>query len=263
MIRLLRQKAIDKVKLANERKLGEKEIAVFNRLEARGDPDRELHNEKIYEPYLSKFVKRGTNMEKYREPEMIKPNYVTPEQVRKMIDAKYKRGNFNIKSEDELKKLYEVAENVFNNMEDPKNSLNTVSGNYDRIFTDKLYEISSKVGPQQLQNIVANNIKIENENNLNVPSTSSSLAAFPSIGFKEEEKMPGEYEDESRGESETETETATASESDILPEDPNRTVQDNKSSSNRSIARLCTRIKNRRQPTTYSNGQSNGEIRDK
>jgi hypothetical protein len=104
MIRLLRQKAIDKEKLAEERKLGEKEIAVFNRLEARGDPDRELYNQKIYEPYLSKFVKRGANMEKYRIPEMIKPNYVTPADVKKMIYAKYKRGNFNIKSEEDLNK---------------------------------------------------------------------------------------------------------------------------------------------------------------
>jgi hypothetical protein len=42
--------------------------------------------------------------------------------VRQMINDKYKRGNFNIKSKDELKKLYEVAENVFNNMEDPQDS---------------------------------------------------------------------------------------------------------------------------------------------
>jgi hypothetical protein len=46
MIRLLRQKEIDKEKLAEECKLGEKEIAVFNRLEARGDPDRERYNQK-------------------------------------------------------------------------------------------------------------------------------------------------------------------------------------------------------------------------
>jgi hypothetical protein len=66
MIRLLRQKKIDKDELAESRKLGEKEIAVFNRLEERGDPDRERYNQKIYEPYLSQFVKRGANMSKYK-----------------------------------------------------------------------------------------------------------------------------------------------------------------------------------------------------
>jgi hypothetical protein len=106
---------------------------------------------------------------------MIKPNYVTPEQVKKMIDYKYRRGSFNIKSEDEIKKLYEVTENVFNHMEDPKNSLKTVSARtYDRNLTDKLYDISNNVGPQQLQNIIDENIKIENENSFGVPSSSSS-----------------------------------------------------------------------------------------
>jgi hypothetical protein len=47
MIKLLKQKAADKEKLAEERKLGDREIEIFNRLEARGDPDRELHNKKI------------------------------------------------------------------------------------------------------------------------------------------------------------------------------------------------------------------------
>jgi hypothetical protein len=90
-----------------------------------------------------------------------------------MIDAKYRRGSFNIKSNEELKRLYEVAENVFNNMEDPQNSLKTVSAkDYDRVLPNKLYEISSNVGPQQLQNIINDNIKIENENNLGVPSSS-------------------------------------------------------------------------------------------
>jgi hypothetical protein len=64
MIRLLRQKAIDKEKLVNERILGEREIEIFNRLEARCDPDKEKYNEQIYEPYLSKFVTRGANMNK-------------------------------------------------------------------------------------------------------------------------------------------------------------------------------------------------------
>jgi hypothetical protein len=60
------------------------------------------------------------NKDMYRLLEMIKPNYVTPAQVKKMIDDKYKRGSFNIKSEEDIKKLYEVTENVFNHMEDPK-----------------------------------------------------------------------------------------------------------------------------------------------
>jgi hypothetical protein len=166
-------------------------------------------------------------MQKYSVPEMIKPNYVTPEQVKKMIDAKYKRGDFNIKSEEDIKKLYEVAENVFNNMEDPKNSMNTVSGNYDCVLTNKLYEISSNVGLQQLQSIVADNIKTENENNLNVPSSSSS--SFSDLdSFKQESKFPGEsFGDES--EDETDTATEGASESEILSEDPNLLIQNNNS----------------------------------
>jgi hypothetical protein len=123
MIRLLKQKAIYKKTLVDERKLGEKEIEIFNSLEARGDLNKELYNEQIYELYLSKFVKRGANMNKYILPEMIKPNYVNMADVREMIDKKYKQGNFNIKSKEELKKLYEVAENVFNNMEDLQNAL--------------------------------------------------------------------------------------------------------------------------------------------
>jgi hypothetical protein len=173
MIRLLRQKAIDKEELAQSRKLGDKEIALFNRLEARSDPDRELYNQKIYEPYLKKFVQRGANMKDvYRLPEMIKSNYVTPTEVKKMIDAKYRRGSFNIKSEDDIKKLYEVTENVFNNMEVPQDSMKTVSAtNYNRVLTEKLYDISKNVRQQQLNSIIQDNIKIENENNLNVPST--------------------------------------------------------------------------------------------
>jgi hypothetical protein len=75
-------------------------------------------------------------------------------------------------------------------MEDPKNSLQTVSAQtYDRNLTDKLYEISSNVNPLQLQNIIDDNIKIENENNLNVPSSSSS--SFSDLdSFKEEDKLP-------------------------------------------------------------------------
>jgi hypothetical protein len=92
MIRLLRQKKMDKDADAENNKLGDKEIELFNRLEARADPDKLLYNKEIYEPYLKKFVTRGANMNKYRLLEMIKPNYVTPEQVKKMIDDKYRLG---------------------------------------------------------------------------------------------------------------------------------------------------------------------------
>jgi hypothetical protein len=109
-------------------------------------------------------VNRGANMNKntYRLLEMIKPNYISPTQVKKMIDAKYRRGNFNIKNEDEIKKLYEMAENVFNSMDDLLDSMKTVSANdYDSVLANKLYEISSNVGQDQLQNIVDENMKIE------------------------------------------------------------------------------------------------------
>jgi hypothetical protein len=167
-------------------------------------------------------------------PEMINSNYVTSAQVKKMIDAKHKRGNFNIKSEEDIKKLYEVAENVFNNMEDLQDSMKIVSGNYDRNLTNKLYEISSNVGPQQLQSIVADNIKTENENSLNTPSSSSS--SFSDLdSFKEESKLPGEsFGDES--EDETDTATEGASESEILPEDSNLLIQNNNSGGARPVS---------------------------
>jgi hypothetical protein len=207
MIRLLRQKAIDKEAQAKDRMLGEREIELFNRLEARGEPDKERYNKEIYKQYLSKFVQRGANMKKHRLAEMIKPNYVTQEQVKKMIDDKYRQGNFNIKSEEEIKKLYEVGENVFNNMEDPQNSLNTVSAkDYNRVLVKKLYEISSNVSAEQLNSIINDNIKTENEFELNVPSQSSSHVAFPS-SFKEEEeeKLPGEGDGESEDDTDNET----------------------------------------------------------
>jgi hypothetical protein len=114
--------------------------------------------------------------------------------------------------------------------------LKTVSARtYDRNLTDKLYDISKNVGQQQLQNIIDENIKIEDEMNLNAPSSSSS--AFSDLSsFKEEPKLPGDFEDESGGE--TETESATEGEShasNIFPEDPNLLIQNN--NSNISIAR--------------------------
>jgi hypothetical protein len=235
MIRLLRQKKIEKDREAEEHRLGDREIEIFNRLEARADPDKERYNKAIYEPYLSKFVNRGGNMNKdvYRVPEMIMPNYVKPDEVKKMIDDKYKRGDFNIKTEVDLKKLYEVTENVFNHMEDPRDSLKTVSArNYDRNLTKKLYEISNNVGPQQLNSIINDNIKIENENSLNIPSSSSSsfsdMSSFKKEGDDEFLNIAGFSSDESETENET---TGGGSESDILPEVPFQVVQDNNSSS--------------------------------
>jgi hypothetical protein len=94
MIRLLRQKKIDKDAEAESHRLGDREIEIFNRLEARADPDKERYNKEIYEPFLKKFVNRGANMNQgiYRLPEMIKPNYVTQAEGKQMINDKYKRG---------------------------------------------------------------------------------------------------------------------------------------------------------------------------
>jgi hypothetical protein len=163
------------------------------------------------------------NKDMYRLPEMIKPNYITPEQVKKMIDDKYRRGSFSIKSEEDIKKLFEVTENVFNHMEDPKDSLNTVSARtYDRNLTDKLYDISNNVSPQQLQNIIDENIKIENENSLGVPSSSSSsfldLDAFKKEG---DDELPiAGYGSDSEDDTDNET-TGAESSTEIFPEDPN------------------------------------------
>jgi hypothetical protein len=122
-------------------------------------------------------------------------------------------------------------------MEDPQDWLNTVSAaNYDRKLTNKLYEISSNIGALQLQDIISDNIKIENENNLNIPSSSSS--SFSDLdSFKEEDK--GLARENIDSEDETDNETAGGeSSTEILPELPFQAVQDNNnSSSNSSIAR--------------------------
>jgi hypothetical protein len=232
MIRLLRQKKIDKDEEAENGKLGPKEIELFNRLESRADPDKLRYNKEIYEPYLKKFVERGANMKGYRLPEMIKSNYVTLDQVKEMINDKYKRGDFSIKSKEDLEKLYEVTENVFNHMEDPNDSLNTVSAsNYNRDLTKRLYDIANNVSPQQYQNIVNQNVKIEDEMSLNVPSSSSSSFSDMSSFKKESDdqlEMPGYSSGiESETETETDTDATCASESDIIPEDPNASVQNN------------------------------------
>jgi hypothetical protein len=101
-----------------------------------------------------------------------------------------------------------------------------ITGDETRDFSKKLYEIAKNVSAEQLNSIINDNIKTENEFQLNVPSTSSSLAAFPS-SFKDEPKLPGEG-DESEDDTDNET-TGGASESDILPEDPNLLIQNNNS----------------------------------
>jgi hypothetical protein len=58
MIRLLRQKKIDKDAEAKEHMLGDKEIEIFNRLEARAHPDKLRYNKQIYEPYLKSSWRR-------------------------------------------------------------------------------------------------------------------------------------------------------------------------------------------------------------
>jgi hypothetical protein len=147
MIRLLKQKAIDRNALGEERRLGPEELAIYNEIAARGDDDRNAYNKNIYKPYLSKFVDGGLNMMdgKYRMPEMIVPNYVSKEKVRQIINNKYKKGNFNIKSPEEMQKLVEISENVFNNMEDPAGALNKVTSDRTYDFSKKLYDIANNV----------------------------------------------------------------------------------------------------------------------
>jgi hypothetical protein len=164
MIRLLRQKAIDKKALAKDRELGPEQLAIYNEIAARGDDDTKAYNENIYKPCLSKFVGRGQNMNKdyYRMPEMIDRNYVSKERVKQMIYDKYKKGNFNIKSPAEMEKLVEVAESVFNNMEDPGGSLNTVSADTTSNFSNKLYQIANDVSAAEYAKIKSRNRATEN-----------------------------------------------------------------------------------------------------
>jgi hypothetical protein len=59
--------------------MGEEEIEIYNQIAAQGDEDTLAYNERIYKPYLSKYVCRGANMDrkKYRLSELIVPNYVS------------------------------------------------------------------------------------------------------------------------------------------------------------------------------------------
>jgi hypothetical protein len=63
MIRLLRQKAIDRKALTKVHELDHpEELQIYNELAARGDDDTNAYNENIYKPYLSRYVGRGLNM---------------------------------------------------------------------------------------------------------------------------------------------------------------------------------------------------------
>jgi hypothetical protein len=123
------------------------ELAIYNEIAARGDHETSAYKERIYKPYLSQFVGRGANMNKdtYRIPEMIDRNYVSANRVKQKINNKYKKGEFYVKSILELNKLYEVAQNVINNMEDPENALQTIKSDTTRYFSKKLYDIASNV----------------------------------------------------------------------------------------------------------------------
>jgi hypothetical protein len=152
MIRLQRQKKIDKEKLAEERRFGPDELEIYNQIAARGDHDTAVYNERIYQPYLSQFVNRGANMnaDRYRMPEMIDRNYVSAARVKEMIDQKYKKGDFYVKSIPELTKLYQVAQNVINNMEDPEDAYNTISADNTRDFS-KMHQLQQQSGLSKKQ----------------------------------------------------------------------------------------------------------------
>jgi hypothetical protein len=120
-------------------------------------------------------------------------------------------------------------------MEDPQNSMNAVSAQtYDRNLTNKLYEISNNVSQQHLQNIINDNIKTENEFNLNVPSSSSSSFSDLSSFKKEDDgELPGEGMD-SEDDTNDET-TGGESSNEILPEDSNLLIQNNNSGNPRPV----------------------------
>jgi hypothetical protein len=151
--------------LAEERVLGPDELEIYNQIAARGDLDTRAYNERIYKPYLSQFVNRGGNMNKdmYRIPEMIDRSYVSYDRVKDMIDKKYKKGDFYVKSIPELNKLYDVAQNVINNMEDPENAFQTIKADTTRDFSTKLYNIASTVTPAAYENILKENYDVEDE----------------------------------------------------------------------------------------------------
>jgi hypothetical protein len=76
-------------------------------------------------------------------------------------------------------------------MKDPKYAFKTVSArSYNRNLTDKLYDISNNVNQQQLQSIVADTMKIEDEMSLNLPSTSSSFSHLDAFKKEGDEELP-------------------------------------------------------------------------
>jgi hypothetical protein len=102
------------------------------------------------------------NKDRYRVPEMIDRNYVSAARVRDMIDKKYKKGDFYVKTIPKLNKLSEVAQNVINNMEDPKDAYKTISADKTRVFSKKLYEIPNDVTPGKHAEILKQNRAVEN-----------------------------------------------------------------------------------------------------
>jgi 2-polyprenyl-3-methyl-5-hydroxy-6-metoxy-1,4-benzoquinol methylase len=78
---------------------------------------------------------------------MIKHGYAKLEDMKKIIDKKYKLRNFNIKTQHEMNKLYDVVTNVLNHMEDPKNALKTVFHDNRHKLATKLYDISNNITP--------------------------------------------------------------------------------------------------------------------
>jgi hypothetical protein len=110
-------------------------------------------------------VDRGANMNKdmYRIPEMIDRSYVSYDRVKNMIDQKYKKGDFYIKSIPELNKLYDIAQNVINNMEVPDNAFQTIKADKTRDFSKKLYNIASTVTPAAYENILKENYDVEEQ----------------------------------------------------------------------------------------------------
>jgi hypothetical protein len=57
MIRLLKQKAIYKKGLAEERRIGLNEIHIFNQMRSRGEIDMLAHNKNIYKPYINSYMR--------------------------------------------------------------------------------------------------------------------------------------------------------------------------------------------------------------
>jgi hypothetical protein len=79
-----------------------------------------------------------------------------------MIYGKYKKGEFYVKSPQEMEKLIKVSENVFNNIEDPAGSLSTITSDRSPDFSKKLYDIMNDVTPQKYAEILKQNLALEN-----------------------------------------------------------------------------------------------------